>query len=87
MAAHDETAPAATKSRVRCCCPIQLGVALPHGDQRHAETLDEGMLSHDQLDKQLAAGKRSAIVESEIALYRKLGNDPEYDPRSVRMTI
>jgi hypothetical protein len=49
--------------------------------------LDEGMLSHDQLDKQLAAGKRSAIVESEIALYRKLGNDPEYDPRAVRMTI
>ena len=57
------------------------------GDQRHAEMLDEGMLVQDRLDKQIAAGARVAIAEGEIAPYRKFKSDPDYDWRSVRMSI
>ncbi|MFZ1964137.1 MAG: hypothetical protein WAU78_11855 [Roseiarcus sp.] len=58
-----------------------------HADQRHAEMLDDGMLLRDQVEKRAAAGSRVAIASGEIAPYRKLGTDPGYDPRSLRMSI
>ena len=45
------------------------------------------MLSQDDLDRQLAAGKRMAMTLREVSPYRKYGKDDEYDWRSVRVSI
>jgi hypothetical protein len=58
-----------------------------HADQRHPEMLDEGMLARDQAEKQVAAGNRVGMGLGVIAPYRKFKKDPDYDPRSVRMTV
>ncbi len=58
-----------------------------NADQRHPEMLDDGMLVQDDIDRQVAAGKRIAMATGEVAPYRKFGDDPDYDWRAGKMSI
>ncbi|MCK1301212.1 MULTISPECIES: hypothetical protein [unclassified Bradyrhizobium] len=58
-----------------------------HAPQRLPEMLDEGMEVQIDVDRQIADGQRVAVGVGEIAPHRPYGNDPDYDPRSVRGTI
>ncbi|OSI80609.1 hypothetical protein BSZ21_00600 [Bradyrhizobium canariense] len=58
-----------------------------HAPQRLPEMLDEGMEVQIDVDRQIADGQRVAVGVEEIAPHRPYGNDPDYDPRSVRGTI
>lgn len=53
------------------------------GEFRHDEMMRDAVLTQDDLQKQVAQGKRVAMSTSEIAPYRELGDDKGYDARSL----
>ncbi len=57
------------------------------GTHRHKEMMLDALDTEVEIERQLRDGKQIAMVENEIAPYRKVGSDVRYDPRSVKMPI
>jgi hypothetical protein len=57
------------------------------GQYRHKEIMADGLEPNIEIERQVAAGKRIAIAESEVAPYRKAGGGGDYDPFSLKIII
>lgn len=57
------------------------------GNHRHKEMMLDALDTQVELERQQRDGKKIAMAENEIAPYRKVGSDPGYDLRSLKMPI
>lgn len=57
------------------------------GNFRQRQMMSDALDTEVELEAQIHAGKQIAMAQREIAPYRRSGNDPDYDPRSLRRVV